>query len=167
MSDPNRRMHSIAKKSQTAPLAYLVTQYLSTVGYPVTPKEIASFHNLNPGSVRSCLSKMYSKGLISRPSHGKYECDPTYPLGTHRGGLRAQNLLVVAEGVPVKESDQVRIEFSGYVSLTVTFGVKRGRISYLVGVPLGLEGDPSAALGGLQDTSHLSLDLVHATVEKG
>lgn len=138
MTAPDRRMQSIAKKPPNAPLAYLILQYISTRGYSVTAREIASVHDLNPGSVRACLSKMYSKGLISRPSHGKYECVPGYPLGSHRGGLRAQNLQVAAEGVPVREHEVVRIEFSGYVSLTVTFGKKRGRITYLVGVPLGL-----------------------------
>jgi len=84
------------------------------------------------------MSKMHARGLITRPSYGRYELVPTYTLGVSRGGLRAQNLLVVAEGVPVRESDEVYVELPGFLSLTVTFGVKRGRISYMVGVPLGL-----------------------------
>lgn len=120
-------------------MAYLVHQYISTIGYPVRPLEISQKLNLNPDSVRSLLSKMVSKGLLSRPSYGFYALSPTHGLGVSRGGVRVQNLVVVAEGVPVLVSDGVVVGIRDLVSVRVSFGVKRGRVSYHVGVPLGLD----------------------------
>lgn len=64
-----------------------------------------------------------------------------------RGGLRAQNLVVVAEGIPVKPSSrklsrgEASEEFQrdfNLLSLRITFGAFRDKITYRVGVPLGL-----------------------------
>lgn len=120
-------------------MAYIVHQYISTIGYPVRPLEIAQKLNLNPDSVRSLLSRMVSKGLLSRPSYGFYALSPTHGLGVRQGGVRVQNLVVVAEGVPVLASDEVVVGIMDLVSVRVSFGVKRGRVSYHVGVPLGLD----------------------------
>lgn len=121
---------------------YRILQFLSGVGYPVGAYEIAQNLGISSGSVRARLSELQDKGLISRLCYGKYLITPTYGVGVHPGSQRVQNLLVVAAGVPVRESDQVSLAFWDLVSLTVTFGVKRGKISYRVGAPVGL--DPSS-----------------------
>ncbi len=150
-----RGTHPLTTNPQTASITYLVVQYLSTVGYPVGPREIASFHKLNPHSVRSRMSKMHARGLISRPSYGKYELTCRDELQASRGGIRAQNLVVVAEGVSVelpegwvswvddpgvrgRAAEEVEISVE-LLTVRITFGAFRGKITYRVGVPLGLD----------------------------
>ena len=152
-----------------APLAYLILQHLSIVGRCTGPKEIANSIDRNPGSVRSRLSKMVSQGLVSKPYYGKYELTSTHGLQVSRGGLRVQNLVVVASGVPVRQpsaarrrelkrgeaSYEVDVDLE-LLTIHITFGAFRGRISYRVGVPLGL--DPV----GLELVHRIVHDLVAA-----
>lgn len=122
-------------------LTYLITQHLSTIDYPVTPYEIASSLNLNHGSVRSRLSKMVGKGIISRPRRGFYRLNIGHGLMLSSGvvgGPRVQNLWVVAGGVGVLASDEVVLD-AGVCRVTIVFGLQRGKISYRVAVPLGLD----------------------------
>ena len=120
-------------------LTYLIVQHLSTVGYPVGPYEIASSLGLNPSSVRSRLSKMLSKGQVSKPHYGKYQLTPTYGLGLSRGVPRFQNVLVVCEGVVGVVSDRVVLVDDDLCRVSVVFGGKRGRVSYRVGAPCGID----------------------------
>ena len=110
-------------------MAYLIHQFISTIGYLIGPLEIAQKLKLNPDSVRSCLSKMVSKGLLSKPKYGLYTLSPTHGLGVSRGGVRAQNLVVVAEGVPVRVSDKTKVSFLDLVSVRITFGARAQAIN--------------------------------------
>lgn len=154
MKVSSRKRSSILKQQRgtlllpsTPDLSYFILQYISSKGYPISPSEIAGKFNLNPASVRSRMSRMVKKGLLSRPSYGLYELTCRDDLQESRGGLRAQNLVVVAEGIPVKPctrklrrgeaSEEFQRDFN-LLSLRITFGAFRGKITYRVGVPLGL-----------------------------
>ena len=131
-----------------APIDEQILMHLSSVDYEQSPLEIASFLNLNRGSVRSILSRMSGKGQIHRSRHGKYSLEPMHGVGL-RLKPRVQNLVVVACGVVGVVSDVVVLE-SSLCRVTLTFGGKRGKVSYHVGVGLGLD-----AVG---------LDVVHGMV---
>ena len=79
---------------------------------------------------------MVSKGQISRLHRGKYELKIRH--GVKSSPPRIQNLVVVASGVPVSESAKDRFECS-HCRITVSYGVQRGKITYRVSVPLGLD----------------------------
>lgn len=130
---------------------YCILQHLSDIGYPVGPSEIASSLDINPNTVRARLSGLLGKGLISRPSWGKYVIKIRHPLNLIGGGPRAQNVIVQVDA-QVRESDEVRLKLDRFLSLQIWWGLQRQRITYRVGVPYGLD--------------VLGLVLVHHIVER-
>jgi len=105
----------------------------------LTPKEIASFTKTNYNTVRRVLTSLVRDGLVVREFRGHYRLKPIHGLGS---APRVQNLFVVAEGVGVRRSEVFVWEFGGVEGgfrVRVLFGVKRGRVSWSVRAPLGLD----------------------------
>ena len=119
--------------------SYLITQYLSNIDRPVGAPEIASSLKLLPHSVRARLSELRKKGIVFKPYYGKYSITPTYGLEMIGRLSRVQNLRGSAESsIPVVFHDDV-VVVAGDVQISVTFGVKRSLISFVVRAPLGLD----------------------------
>lgn len=144
----NRSDQSMAPRASKE---YSILQHLSDIGYPVGPREIAQNLKINPNTVRARLSGLMDKGLISRPSWGKYLINIRQGMSLIGGGPRAQNVIVQVDA-QVRESDEVRLELDRFLSLQIWFGMQRQRITYRVGVPYGLD--------------VLGLVLVHHVVER-
>ena len=137
-------------------MEYRVIRYIEDAERPVNASEISSFLKLNKDSVRSQLSKMRRKGLLSKAHYGFYQLSSTHGVRLRRGGIRMQNVQVVASGVPIrlvteeqrKERKKGRLKGrasverylkAGHlVSIRIQFGASRGKITYHVGAPLGV-----------------------------
>ncbi len=122
-----------------------ILSYVRTLDYPDSAKNIAQIIKANPNSVRPELSKLVKEGLLVRAFYGHYSTSPGYDQGVVLGPPRVQNLLVVAKGVDVIEPLTVIREFGDdeysetFIRVSIVFGVKRGRISWRVKAPLGMD----------------------------
>jgi len=105
----------------------------------MSPSEIARSTKLKPNIARARLSELRKKGEVQRKFRGYYECNPTYDVGFHTPP-RVQNLRVTAKEVPITVSD-VYERVVRNLRIRITFGVKRGKISYTVKASKGLDLD--------------------------
>lgn len=122
-----------------------ILHYLSIVDRPQTPREIAQNLKLNPNTVRARLSELRKKGMVLRQFTHHYMISPTYGVGS-KSPPRVQNLRVTARDVPVTRSETIVRELPGpdvggpdTLRIRITFGKKRGIISYTVKAPMGLD----------------------------
>lgn len=126
-------------------IKHRILNYLEVVGRPQYPREIAQNTKINPNTVRARLSELRKRGDIHHTAPGQYTIDPTYGVGA-AAPPRVQNLRVTARGVPVTRTEAVVRELPGLEGLPddvlrirITFGMKRGVISYTVKAPRGLD----------------------------
>lgn len=119
--------------------SYLIIQYLSNIDRPVGAPEIASSLKMMPHSVRARLSELRKEGIVFKPYYGKYSITPRYGLEMIGRLPRVQNLRGSADSsIPVVVHDDV-VVVAGDVQISVTFGMKRNRVSFVVRAPLGLD----------------------------
>jgi len=119
-----------------ATAAQRILHLLSIEDRLLSPPEIARNTKIPPNQVRARLCELRKAGKVDRPFRGYYVCDPTYGVGVP--APRIQNLRVTARGVPVASSDLVDKRL-GDLRIRVTFGKKRGIISYTVKADKGLD----------------------------
>ena len=122
-----------------------ILHYLDVIDRPQTPQEIAQNLKLNPNTVRARLSELRKTGKVFRKFEHHYVITPTYGVGS-KSPPRVQNLRVTARGVDVVRSETVVRELPGVdvlvqdeLRIRITFGKKRGIISYTVRAPMGLD----------------------------
>lgn len=124
-----------------------------------TAYELASLAKIPKTSVYSTLHRMMNKGLVRRVERGIYRANPTIGVGDISEPMRIQNLRIIADsmdGEPVRvpgwleyrpyvgfvcdlelpglgggEEDVVRLRFQ--------IGRKRGKLTFTVRAPLGLD----------------------------
>ena len=133
----NRDSHLLYTNDDKTHLREQILGFLESVDYPVSPRFVSSSLGINPDSTRKVLSKLHVEGLVERPYYGKYNLKPTYGVGV-RIAPRVQNLRVSALGVVGVVSDCVVLECD-LCRVGLTFGGKRGKVSYVVGAGLGLD----------------------------
>jgi len=122
-----------------------ILHYLEVIDRPQTPREIAQNLKLNPNTVRARLSELRKTGKVLKEFEHHYVITPTYGVGG-KSPPRVQNLRVSVRGVPVTRSETVVRDLTGpgvvdvdTLRIRITFGKKRGIISYTVKAPMGLD----------------------------
>ena len=112
---------------------------------PIGPKEIADNIKRNPNSVRSMMSKLLRKGIITKRSHGYYSIIEGYGTWGRSIPLRFQNLhFSGAAGVGERDSGRVDVvEFEDingeFFRIRIVYGFTHKRITWTVKAPLGLD----------------------------
>jgi len=124
-----------------------------------TPYEIASLAKIPKTSVYSTLHRMMDKGLIRRVERGIYRANPTIGVGDISEPMRVQNLRLVADSM---DRETIRVpgwlDYKPYVGfvcdlelpglgggpddlvrLRFQIGRKRGKLTFTVRAPLGLD----------------------------
>lgn len=114
-----------------------ILHFLELMDRSLGPLEIAQNLKLNPNTVRARLSELRRRGDVHRPIPGQYTIDPTYGVG-FKTPPRVQNLRVTARGAAVDRSETVVRDLDD-LRIRITFGKKRGIISYTVKAPRGLD----------------------------
>jgi len=121
-----------------------IIEIIKSVDRPLSPKEIANKGRINHNSVRSTLSKLMKSGKVQRAYYGAYKISPIYGVGRSEP-VKLQNLLFVCEGVVVDKSHAGFVwdyKFGvgkGEFRLGLMLGSKRGKITWTVKAPLGLD----------------------------
>jgi len=121
-----------------------ILHILKDVDRPLSPKEITNKGRINHNSVRSTLSKLLKKGKVQKVYYGAYKISPIYGVGRSEP-VRVQNLTFVCEGVVVDKSHSFfkwDYRFGSGVDefrLALLLGFKRGKITWTVKAPLGLD----------------------------
>ena len=136
-----------------------IIEILKTEDRTFSPSEIAKKGHLNPNTTRSRISLMLKQGKIRRLYYGAYQLTPTYGVGEVRP-VRVQNLAVIAEDVNLAHLGEGILRAAGYVfrykegwvysfefgrdfeskfRLRVQLGLKRGKVTWTVKAPWGLE----------------------------
>ena len=103
---------------------------------PLFPKEIASKARVNHATTRVYLKQLLKEGVVIRPTRGLYVINPNHGVG---GGQlpRVQNLWLSVVDLAVSKSVK-RVETFGDVTLTVTFGKKRDRVTAVFATDTGM-----------------------------
>ncbi|MBA7713754.1 hypothetical protein ES703_122764 [subsurface metagenome] len=114
-----------------------IIDVLDKADHPLFPKEIASKARVNHVTTRVYLRQLQREGVIIRPRRGLYVINPTHGVGVGRLP-RVQDLWLSVVDLVVPESVK-RVETFGDVSLKVTFGRKRNRVTAVIGCPGGMD----------------------------
>ncbi|MCW4010051.1 MAG: hypothetical protein NWF05_05470 [Candidatus Bathyarchaeota archaeon] len=104
---------------------------------PLFPKEIAVKAQVNHSTTRVYLKQLLKEGVVIRREGGRYVINPNHGVGGVRLP-RVQNLWLSVVDLAVPRSVK-RAETFGDVSLKVTFGRKRNRVTAVVGCPAGMD----------------------------
>ena len=126
-----------------------ILDFLQRQEDPCNAYTIAKEITENIDSVRTRLSELHRESKIYKHSRGFYSCKPSHGLGlgvgNGSGGLRVQNLVVVAAAdvlehyVVVKEWPSIDKVGFGRIKISIVFGAKRRQISWMMAAPLGLD----------------------------
>ena len=121
--------------------------------------EMAYFTGIPQKSVYSVLSRMVAKGLLFRPRPTLYQANPTIGVGTSPEPFRLQNFRLVASKMNGKKIEppldleylpkmgyvrELRLRGLGVtpedeVNLRFQIGAKRGKLTFTIKAPLGLD----------------------------